>query len=258
MMSGGKSIFITGAASGIGRATALLFAFKGWYVGLYDVNKKGLELLSREIGPGNCCFKTMDVSSTKSVKEGISHFSKNTGGRMDILFNNAGIIRMGPSENIKIEDEFRIIDINLKGMLNCIHAALGLLKKTSNSRIITMSSASSLYGTAFLAVYSATKAAVCSLTESLNLELDKYGIFVCDIRAPFVKTPLLDQEVKAPSINSLGIHLTSDDVAKVVWKSLQKKKIHNDTKGIKPLLMLLKFPSFLRLIIIRSLLLPKK
>jgi len=117
-------IFITGAASGIGRATALLFADKGWYVGLFDVNGKGVESLSREIGPSNCCYKAMDVSNTQSVRKGIEYFSKNTGGRLDLLFNNAGIVRMGPLEDIDIKEQFRIIDVNLKGMLNCIHEGL--------------------------------------------------------------------------------------------------------------------------------------
>jgi NADP-dependent 3-hydroxy acid dehydrogenase YdfG len=258
MIAGKKCILITGAASGIGRATALLFANKGWYVGLYDMNGKGLEALSREIGHGNCCYKTMDVSNTQSVRKGIEHFSKNTGGKMDVLFNNAGIVIMGPLENIDIKEEFRVIDVNLKGVLNCIHASLGVLKNTKESRIINMSSASSLYGTAYLAVYSATKAAISSLSESLNLELGQHGIFVSDIRAPYVRTPLLEKDVKAPSIEKLGIGLVPNDVAKTVFKASKSRKIHNDTRGIKPLLVLLILPGFVRNILLKLLLLPSK
>ena len=177
---------------------------------------------------------------------------------MDVLFNNAGIVIMGPLEEIDIKEEFRIIDVNLKGVLNCIHASLGLLKNTKKSRIINMSSASSLYGTAYLAVYSATKAAICSLTESLNLELGQHDIFVNDIRAPYVNTPLLEQKVKAPSIEKLGIHLVPGDVAKTVFKASRSRKIHNDTKGIKPLLVLLLLPGFIKKIVLRLLLLPGK
>lgn len=254
-----KCIFITGAASGIGRETALFFANKGWYTGLYDVNTKGLETLSKEIGTDNCCYKRMDVSDIVSVKKGIDHFSKHTNYRMDVLFNNAGIIRMGPLENISISETYNIVNVNLIGILNCIYEGLDLLKKTKGARIINMSSASSLYGTPHLAVYSATKAAISSLTESLNLELEKYGIFVNDVRALYVETPLLDQKVKAPSIKKLGVRLMPRDIAKVVYMATTSGKIHNDTKGIKPLLFLLMIPTteFLRNKILKMLMLEK-
>ncbi len=255
-MNGKKCIFITGAASGIGRATALLFAERGWFVGLYDVNGKGLEALSVEIGKGSCCHAHMDVADLGSVKKAVDHFSKRTGGNMHVLFNNAGIIEMGAHESIPIEKQIRIVDTNLKGLLHCAHAGLPLLKNTENARIINMSSASSLYGTAHMAVYSATKAAVSSLTESLNLEFEKLGIFVCDVRSPFVRTPLLERDVKAPAIDKLGVHLMPEEVARVVWKATQRKRIHNNTRGIMSLLVLLKLPNFIRMKVIKYLLLP--
>ncbi len=237
-----KNILITGAASGIGRATALYFARKGWYVGLYDLNLKGLESLSREIGNNNCCYQDMDVSSLATVKKAVEHFAKNTGGSMDVLFNNAGIIRMGPLDDINISDSHLIIDVNLKGILNCVYLSLPLLKKSDDPCIINMSSASSLYGTANMAVYSATKAAVSSLTESLNLEFDRYGIFVTDVRAPFVETPLLAQGTKAPSIKKLGINLVPEDIAQAVYKAALRRKIHNNTKGIRQIQLMLMLP----------------
>jgi len=242
-MENRKKIFITGAASGIGRATAIFFARQGWYVGLYDMNLPGLKLLIKEIGKENGCYCRMDVTDIGSVRRGMSHFAKNTGGRMDVLFNNAGIIAMGPMESINLKLANRIIDVNLKGAINCIHAGLDLLKTTKCSHIINMSSASSLYGTPYLAVYSATKSALSSLTESMNLELDQYRIIVSDIRAPYVRTPLLDKDVKAPSINNLGIRLMPEDVAKSVFKAANGFKVHNDTKGIKPLRFLLMIPA---------------
>ncbi|HSV97610.1 MAG TPA: SDR family oxidoreductase [Spirochaetota bacterium] len=251
------TILITGAASGIGRETALLFARKGWYVGLYDVNRKGLESLRREIGARDCCRKVMDVSAAESVEEGVKHFLRNTGGVMNVLFNNAGVLSMGAFENMHMRDAMRIIDVNLKGTLNCIHASLGALRNTKNSRIINMSSASALYGTSFLAVYSATKAAVCSLTESLNVELGKYGIIVSDVRAPFVKTPLLEKEVKAPVMEKLGVHLTPEEVAMVVWKAVFSRKIHKNTRGVAPLLALIRLPDFIFLRILKFLVLPR-
>ncbi len=253
-----KTILITGAASGIGRATALFFASKGWYTGLYDVNEPDLKRLGDEIGQQNCCFSRMDVSDMTSVKKGMEHFSQHTGGSMDILFNNAGIIRMGLLEEIPVEECHDVIDVNLRGVVNCISAGLPLLKHTGGSRIINMSSASSLYGTAYLAVYSATKAAVGSLTESLNLELDQYGVHVCDVRAPYVNTPLLNRDIKAPSIDNLGVKLSPEDVARTVWKASRGRKIHYDTRGVFPLLVLRQFPAFTRQFVLSIILLPRK
>jgi len=239
------SIFITGAASGIGLATAQLFSRKGWFVGLYDVNGSSLKALHSEFGKEISCYQVMDVTDEKSVASAVKHFAAHTGNRMDVLFNNAGIIRMGSNHKIPLAEQRQILDINVSGILNCIAFSFSLLKGTTGSRIINMSSASSLAGVPQLAVYAASKAAVSSLTESLNIELEKDGIFVCDVRAPYVKTPLLDREIKAASIDKLGIKLTPQDVANVVWKAAHSRTIHNDTKGILPLRALLTLPRFI-------------
>lgn len=251
-----QCILVTGAASGIGRATALLFAKKGWYVGLYDVDDRGLETAASEIGPG-CCYRPMDVSSAASVRDGIAHFSRNTGGRMDALFNNAGIIRMGLFDDISLEDQLRVIDVNLKGVMNCTYAALKMLKATKNSHVINMSSTSSIYGIAYLSAYSATKAAVSSLTESLAMEFGRNGIIVSDLRVPFVKTPLLEGEVRAPSIDTLGVHLTPEDIAVKVWKAAHGSRVHNDTMMMKFFLLLRFLPPIMKKIVLRLLVMPR-
>jgi NADP-dependent 3-hydroxy acid dehydrogenase YdfG len=79
-----KTILITGAASGIGKATALLFAKKGWYVGLYDINESSLEPLARDIGEKQCCYSSMDVADKDSVKQAMAHFAGNTGGKIHV------------------------------------------------------------------------------------------------------------------------------------------------------------------------------
>jgi len=248
-----RSIFVTGAASGIGLATARLFARQGWFVGLYDVNGGALQSLHSELGKETSCYQVMDVTDQESVASAVTHFSAHTGNRMDVLFNNAGIIRMGDNHEIPVAEQRRIIDVNVCGMLNCIAASFKLLQGTQGSRIINMSSAASLSGVPQLAVYAASKAAVSSLTESLNLELEKHGIFVCDIRAPYVNTPLLEREVKAASIDKLGIKLSPQDVAGVVWKAAHGHHLHNDTKGILPLRSLRLLPGFISRRILRLL-----
>ena len=222
-----KSIFITGAASGIGRETALFFSKKGWFIGIYDVNEAGLKSLQTEIGEGNCCLGVMDVLDLPRVEEEIKAFASKTDGKMDALFNCAGILKMGFNETIDIADQHLIVDINIKGMLNCIHFALPILKATPNAHIINMASTSAVYGIPDLAVYSATKHAVCALTEALDIELEKYDITLSDIITPYVRTPMVtDAPVKAFSIDKLGINVEPIEVAETVWKAAHGKKLH--------------------------------
>ena len=86
-----KSIFVTGGASGIGRATCRLFAERGWFVGAYDVDEAGLASLEQELGSENCLTRRLDVSDKAEFDRAMEEFSGATGGRLDLLFNNAGI-----------------------------------------------------------------------------------------------------------------------------------------------------------------------
>jgi len=222
-----KSIFITGAASGIGRWTAQLFARNGWFVGIVDVNKDGLLTLQSEIGEDNCFLAVMDVADVDSVREAVKGFADKTGGAMSVLFNNAGIVEMGPNEDIPIDKQGRIVDINFKGILNCVHCSLEYLKNTPDARIISMCSASAIYGIPELAVYAATKHAVKALTEALDIELEKYGIIVSDILVPYVKTPLItDASVQAFSVDKTGVNVEPAQVAETVWKAAHGAKLH--------------------------------
>ena len=122
---GRKSIFVTGAASGIGKATAKLFADRSWFVGLYDIDETGLKTLVQEIGEENCVWKKLDVRSREDWAAGMEHFSEATGSKLDVLFNNAGIARHGWFEAISGEDNDLMVDINVKGVLNGVGAVVG-------------------------------------------------------------------------------------------------------------------------------------
>lgn len=222
-----KSIFITGAASGIGLETARLFAGKGWYLGIVDMNEAGLDKLAVEIGPDACYSAVVDVTDPDGFRKAVEAFSEKTGGKMDVLFNNAGILRMGLNETIDLLQQHLSVDINIKGVLNGVDSALPQLKKTVGARIISMCSTSSVYGLPELAVYSATKHAVCALTEALDIELEKYGIKVCDIMAPYVATPMVTAaERKAHSVASTGVNLKPEQIAELVWKAAHGNKLH--------------------------------
>ncbi len=226
-MATDKTIFITGAASGIGRATALHFARKGWFVGLFDIDESKLRGLREHIGTGRSCAVACDVRNADSVAAAVSFFSDAAGGRMDVLFNCAGILYMGPFDRTDIVGQQKTVAVNLVGVINCIHHALPLLKTTPAARIISMSSASAVYGVPELAVYSATKFAVRGLTEALNIELAPHDITVSDIMVPYVQTPMiLDADNPATSVTRLGVHITPETVAATVWNASRGRRVH--------------------------------
>lgn len=252
-----KTILITGAASGIGEATARFFAEKGWFVGLFDIDENKLETLAAQIGASRCVSGRMDVSDRESVEKGLALFMERTGRALHVLFNNAGILKAGFFQDLSLEEQLKVVDVNLKGVLHLTWAAVPFLAKTKGAQVISMSSASSIYGTAHLAVYSATKAAVSSLTESLNMELEPLGIHVCDIRVPYVKTTLLETPVQAASLKNMGAGLGPDDVAALVYRSLSSRKIHVEGRGMWPLLMLRRFaPMGLQKSVLKQIMMP--
>jgi NAD(P)-dependent dehydrogenase (short-subunit alcohol dehydrogenase family) len=238
---GRKSIFITGAASGIGRATAKLFAGKGWFVGAFDVNEAGLATLDQEIGTDNCITGRLDVTSKQNYEDAIAAFAAETGGTMDILFNNAGIGESGFFEDVPYEAALRVVEVNFVGVLTGIYLALPLLKATKNSLCFTTSSSSATYGMPRLAVYSATKHAVKGLTEALSIEFARHGIRAADTLPGLIDTAILrntpnrsdgtkgaDEETllaNAPKTGPFRL-MPPGAVAEAVWKAYASDKLH--------------------------------
>jgi NAD(P)-dependent dehydrogenase (short-subunit alcohol dehydrogenase family) len=220
-----KSIFITGASAGIGKATSLLFANMGWFVGAVDVNASGLEKLKNKAKNKIGFSSPLDVTNAEKVSLAIKEFAAATGGRMDVLFNNAGILRTGPFESISLKDHHAILDTNIRGMINCTYQAFPLLKNTRGSRVINMASVASIIGVPTEATYAASKFWVRGFTEALHVEWKRYGVYVCDIMPCFVNTPMVEQN-SGTFINSVGIHITAEKVAATVWKAVQKKRLH--------------------------------
>lgn len=230
------TLFITGAASGIGKATALKFAENGWFVGLYDIDEAGLTALAAQIGE-HCCYQVMDVSDATSTQAALNHFAKHTNNRLNVLCNNAGVLAVGEFDELSIDTHKRMFDINVFGIINCTHQALPLLKRSSPAQVINMSSASALYGHPLLTAYAASKMAVRSLTEGLEIALEKHGIRVCDIMPMYVKTNMVDDNINHwPGLKAKDIHLTPDQVANAVWQAATgSHKLHHlvglDTKA---------------------------
>ena len=235
-----RTIFVTGAASGIGKAVAQRFAAEGFFVGLYDVNEAGLAELGARLGAERCCTGTLDVGDLEAFRRAVAAFGAATGERMDVLFNCAGILRFGRFEGITPEDARRQITVNCEGVLNGIYASLPMLEKTAATAgkrrgekpiIVNMSSASAIYGQPELAAYSATKFFVRGLTEALDLEFGVKNIRVTDVMPGFVDTPMVHAQTYRPkSQDRLGVKTTADQVAQVVWDAVHGDKVHWTTK----------------------------
>lgn len=226
-MSTRRAIFITGAASGMGRETARLFAARGWFVGAYDIDAAGLDSLANELGPDAGLFAPLDVSDRAAYLAAIERFGAASGGRMDLLFNNAGIGAGGYFDEQPWETIERIVSVNLLGVLGGIHAAMPLLKATPNALCLSTSSASAIFGAAGIAVYSATKHAVKGFTEALSVELSRHGIRAADVLPGLIDTPILPERVRAgAATEGMWRLLPPVAVAEAVWAAYHEDKLH--------------------------------
>jgi len=221
-----RTLLITGAASGIGRAVAARYAQRGWFVGLADRDREGLDAARASLPPDHVQAFPMDVTNRDAVEESLRAFADATGGRLDALVQSAGVMTVGRFADVDLDAHHRHLDVNLGGVITVAHAAFPLLRDTPGARMISLASASGLYGTPEIASYSATKAAVRSLTQSLNLEWASHDIHVCDIVPPYVDSPLTQNAAQSTSMERLGIHLTPDDVADVIDAAMQDERIH--------------------------------
>lgn len=220
-----QCILITGAAKGIGRATARLFVQHGWFVGLGDIDTKSLDMLCEELGADNALAMQLDVTQPNDWNAILARFYQRT-GRLDVLINNAGILISGNFESNPLACHHALVDVNISGVLNGCYLSLPYLRKTSGARVINLSSSSAMYGQASLATYSATKFAVRGLTEALNIEWQKYGISVVDIMPLFVQTEMIT-DMDARSIEVFGAKLTAEDVAQTIWRAATQGNRYN-------------------------------
>ncbi|MXO58043.1 SDR family oxidoreductase [Altererythrobacter salegens] len=191
-MSVRKSVFVTGAGSGIGRAIAQKYAHEGWFVGLADMSEQGMEETVAGMPGGFSYSHKLDVSDRAAWDEALRIFARAAGGRIDCVVNNAGISLGGPLEEYTTEEIDRIIAVNFAGVVYGAQSALPYLKETApGSTLINTASAAAIHGMANQSLYGATKAAVRSLTESLDAEWAIYEIKVRSLMPSFIDTPLL-------------------------------------------------------------------
>ncbi|HPI93215.1 MAG TPA: SDR family NAD(P)-dependent oxidoreductase [Deltaproteobacteria bacterium] len=209
-----KSVFVTGAAMGIGKAVAAHYADKGWHVGITDVDEPALESFRKEYGGKIAYSAVMDVRDEKRTAEVIADFAQAAGGKIDLFINNAGVAWMEPFEAQPLSNHHAILDVNNRGMLNCAYHAFPYLKDARGT-LVNLCSQAANYGVPTETTYSASKFFVRGFTEALSIEWQKYGIYVCAIWPNFVDTPMME---KCSSIVSrrVGINLTTRDVVKMI------------------------------------------
>jgi len=212
-----KSVFITGAAQGIGLATAERFHEQGWFVGLYDINEKGLENVHQQLP--NSCFGVLDVRDEAAVVQAFDDFGKHTHGKADVVVNCAGVLAPGYFEEIDTVATDRMIDINVKGLTYVARHGLPLLKAGQDPVLINICSASSIYGVPLLAVYGATKHYVNGLSQALSIEWQRLGVRVKAIKPPIVKTAM-GRSLPASFDKHMAANMEADYVAHAIWQSI--------------------------------------
>lgn len=220
-----RTVFITGAASGIGRACALRFARAGWFVGLADIDLTGLASTLAQIGADNGVILELDVRDHAAWTSAMDKFAGLAGGRLDVMLNNAGVARYGVLEDQSDEDVDLQLDINVKGVISGARAALPLLKATPGSRLVNIASCAGLSGSPEMSVYSATKFAVRGLSQALDAEFARFGVGVACVMPWFIETPILDKNGQSNrnirDVVREGAHVVYpvEDAAEVVWQA---------------------------------------
>jgi NADP-dependent 3-hydroxy acid dehydrogenase YdfG len=189
----GKVVVITGASSGLGEATARLLSAEGATVVLAARREDRIKGLADELEAqgGKALAVATDVTDRQQVKALVDK-AVETYGQIDVLINNAGVMPLSPIERLKVDEWDQMIDVNLKGVLYGVAAAIPYMKEQKSGHIINVSSVAGhkLFGGS--AVYSATKFAVRALSEGLRQEMVSYNIRTTIISPDAVKTELLE------------------------------------------------------------------
>jgi len=227
----GKVVVITGASSGAGEATARLLAKEGAAVVLGARRLERLQETAREIETegGKAVAIATDVTRRQDVQrlvdEGIRAY-----GRIDVMLNNAGLMPHSPLERLKVDDWDRMIDVNLKGVLYGIAAALPHMQQQKSGHFINVSSVAGHQVRAGAAVYAATKHAVIALSEGLRQEVKPYNIRTTVLSPGALATELVDSitepDIAAGVRQFYDIALPADTLARMVaWVIAQPAEV---------------------------------
>jgi NAD(P)-dependent dehydrogenase (short-subunit alcohol dehydrogenase family) len=222
-----KVAFVTGAASGIGRATAVAFATEGARVAILDLTEKALSETAEAVRNAGAQVLTIacDVSKPEQVEAAIRQVIE-TFGRLDIAFNNAGVEnKAAPVAEIELNEWDRILDINLRGTFVCMKHELAQMVRQGSGVIVNTSSGAGVRGVAGGASYAASKHAIIGLTKSAALDYAKQNIRVNAILPGNIETPMMDRFTsgdiqKAIDLEPIGRLGRPEEIADaVLWMS---------------------------------------
>ncbi len=234
-----STVLITGASQGIGKATALLFARKGYDLVLAARQADRLAAVAQEVetlGRSALAVPT-DVRDPLQVntlaQKALEHY-----GSIDVLVNNAGIYISGPVEQFSLSDWHQAVDTNFWGYVHTIQALLPHFLERGTGTIVNLSSIGGKVPTPYLTPYCASKFAVTGLTESMHSELKPKGIHVCGIYPNLIKSSLMeraifqgkdDQDAQARrdqlnKVLSVPVVEKPEDVAQAIWDAVKHQK----------------------------------
>lgn len=189
----GKTAIITGGGSGIGRAIAGLFAKQGVLVFIFDLDENLAEQVINEIktAGGKAEKLIVDVASQEKVRQAVTVVKEMAGG-VDILVNNAGVAHVGNADNTSEADFDRIYSINIKGVYNCLHEVLPVMKAQSKGTILNLCSIAAWVGLSDRFAYSMSKGAVSAMTISVAKDYLPFHIRCNSISPARVFTPFVE------------------------------------------------------------------
>lgn len=224
-----KVVIITGASSGIGKATAMKLAKEGASVVLCARSEDELKKLKDKIenNGGKALVVKTDVTQPADFKNAVSQTIEKY-GTVDVLINNAGLMPLSYIEKLKTDEWEKMIDVNIKGVLNGVAAILPTMRKNKSGHIINISSSAAHNYFPGGAVYSATKIAVKMFSEGLRKELaPQYGINVTSIEPGAVDTSLFetitDEDIKEKLKGMKGMTtMEAEDIANAIFYALSQ------------------------------------
>ncbi len=230
----GKRVFITGAASGLGRALAMKFARQGWKVAVSDIHlqrlaetKNLLEKTGAEILDIVC-----DVTSQDALVQA-AELIENTWGGIDIVINNAGIAGVGRMEEISLEDWHRLLDIDLWSVIYGCRVFIPMLKRQGYGHIVNTASTAGIASAPEMANYNVAKAGVIALSETLRAELFEHNIGVTVIAPTVFKANLMENFGQDPrgmgrslAKQMVRCKVSAEEIAEKTFRAIKKNQLY--------------------------------
>ena len=226
----GKLVMVTGSASGIGRAIAMLFCKEGADLALVDIDMEGLESLAREIEGlgGKAHLYVADLRDHEQVAE-LKRKLQGDAGIPDVLVNAAGVAIVCCVEEASLDDWHWVLDLNLWGCINVVHAFLADMFASGSGHVVNMASVAGLFAVPYQAPYSTSKHALMGLTESIRQEGKRHGVSATAVCPGAIRTPIIDSARLigfSDSVTEMAHHITGspEKLATAILAGVKKNK----------------------------------